>query len=33
MSAVLREGVTETPRSFAPGVIVHAAGLAKYFDV
>jgi peptide/nickel transport system ATP-binding protein len=33
MSAVLREGVTETPRSFAPDVIVHAVGLAKYFDV
>ena len=26
MSAVLREDVTETPRSFAPDVIVHAAG-------
>jgi peptide/nickel transport system ATP-binding protein len=33
MSAVLREDVTETPRSFAPDVIVHAVGLAKYFDV
>ena len=33
MSAVLREDVTETPKSFAPDVIVHAVDLAKYFDV
>jgi len=33
MSAVLREDVVATPTSFGSDVIVHAVGLAKYFDV
>ena len=33
MSAVLREDVVATPKSFGSDVIVHAVGLAKYFDV
>ena len=33
MSAVLREDIVATPKSFGADVIVHAVGLAKYFDV
>ncbi|HVG05687.1 MAG TPA: dipeptide/oligopeptide/nickel ABC transporter ATP-binding protein, partial [Burkholderiaceae bacterium] len=33
MSAVLREEAVRAPRSFDADVIVHAVGLAKYFDV